>query len=145
MRLRNFLFALIIMLLSVQIIYAESGFIPWDADVNIADENIPLSRIKQEAKARPEKAVKHRHRKSRTVYNGPQGGAYFLIRFFQVVISPQDGPHCRFSPTCSAYGRQAVERFGSLLGPMLAGDRLIRCNPFSPPGADPVPEKLLSR
>ncbi|HON15659.1 MAG TPA: membrane protein insertion efficiency factor YidD [Spirochaetota bacterium] len=77
------------------------------------------------------------------VYNGPQGGAFFLIRFFQIVMSPQDGPNCRHIPTCSAYGKDAVLKHGAFWGAILAGDRLLRCNPFYPPSKDPVPEKLL--
>jgi hypothetical protein len=77
------------------------------------------------------------------VYNGPQGGAFFLIRFFQIVISPQDGPNCRHIPTCSAYGKDAVLKHGAFWGAILAGDRLLRCNPFYPPSKDPVPEKLI--
>jgi hypothetical protein len=77
------------------------------------------------------------------VYNGPQGGAFFLIRFFQIVISPQDGPNCRHIPTCSAYGKTAVLKHGAFWGAILAGDRLLRCNPFYPPSKDPVPEKLI--
>ncbi|MDY6933197.1 MAG: membrane protein insertion efficiency factor YidD [Spirochaetota bacterium] len=77
------------------------------------------------------------------VYNSPQGGTYFLIRFFQIVISPQDGPSCRFHPTCSNYGRIAILRFGAIIGAMLAGDRIIRCNPYSAPGEDPVPESII--
>ncbi|MCU0822845.1 MAG: membrane protein insertion efficiency factor YidD [Spirochaetes bacterium] len=76
------------------------------------------------------------------VYSAPQGGAFFLIRFFQIFISPQDGPGCRFKPTCSHYGKHAVLRYGSLLGSILAGERLLRCNPYSPPGPDPVPQRI---
>ena len=78
----------------------------------------------------------------RPIYNGVQGGAYILIRFFQIAISPQDGPSCRYSPTCSAYGRQAVQKFGAFFGALMVGDRLIRCNPYIPPGNDPLPDKL---
>jgi putative membrane protein insertion efficiency factor len=76
------------------------------------------------------------------VFSGIQGGAWLMIRFFQIVISPQDGPSCRFHPTCSAYGRQAVQKHGALLGAFMAGERLIRCNPYSTPGEDPVPDRL---
>jgi hypothetical protein len=76
-----------------------------------------------------------------SVYNGFQGGAYFLIRFFQVAVSPQDGPNCRHRPTCSAYGRQAVVKHGAFWGAVMAGERLLRCNPYYPPGNDPVPDK----
>ena len=114
---------------------AGNSFSPWDADVKIGDENIKSA---ASAKNIPAQRIS-------TVYSAPQGGAYFMIRFFQVVISPQDGPHCRFHPTCSAYGRHAVERFGGLIGGMMAGDRIIRCNPYNPPGDDPVPIKLFQK
>lgn len=61
------------------------------------------------------------------------------IIFFQQVISPQDGPVCRFHPTCSAYGRTAVARFGAFKGLLLAVDRLVRDNPYNPASEDPVP------
>lgn len=112
-------------------IAGDEGFGPWNADVRIADENLPRSA--------PRKA------RVTTVYSAPQGGGFFLIRFFQVAISPQDGPNCRFHPTCSQYGRIAVERFGLIPGSALAGDRLLRCNPFTPPGDDAVPASILGK
>ena len=65
-----------------------------------------------------------------------------MIRGFQKFISPQDGPNCRFKPTCSEYGKIAVLKYGALVGAFLAGDRLLRCNPYNAPGDDPVPESL---
>ena len=59
-----------------------------------------------------------------------------------MVISPQDGPNCRFEPVCSAYGKHALEKHGLILGLMLAGDRVIRCNPYNPPGKDPCPDTI---
>ncbi|HSV95754.1 MAG TPA: membrane protein insertion efficiency factor YidD [Spirochaetota bacterium] len=79
------------------------------------------------------------------MYGGPQAAGYLLIRFFQVVISPQDGPNCRFHPVCSVYAAAAVERFGLLAGSVLAGDRVLRCNPYTPPGEDPLPLEILGR
>lgn len=104
-------------------------FAPWNADVAGGDAHF----------SRP-----HRHAEARKspVHNGAQAGAWFLIRFFQLAISPQDGPNCRFHPTCSRYGKEAVERHGALAGAFMSGDRLIRCNPYNPPGDDPVPQKL---
>lgn len=109
-------------------VFALNNFIPWDADVKIADENI--------------QNYKEIKKQQVTVYNAPQAGGYFLIRFFQIWISPQDGPSCRFHPTCSAYGRISVMRYGVVFGGFLAGDRLIRCNPYTPPGNDPVPDEI---
>lgn len=64
-----------------------------------------------------------------------------LIRWYQRVISPHTLPACRFTPTCSAYAIEAIERFGAIKGTALALWRLLRCNPFGKHGYDPVPEK----
>jgi uncharacterized protein len=64
-----------------------------------------------------------------------------VIRFYQIVISPLKPPSCRFYPTCSHYGLEAVERFGALKGGWLAIKRILKCHPFHPGGVDPVPEK----
>ena len=48
---------------------------------------------------------------------------------------------CRFTPTCSNYGIEAIEKYGSFKGSILTIKRIIRCNPFTKPGYDPVPEK----
>ena len=58
------------------------------------------------------------------------------VRFFQTWISPVDGPRCNFSPTCSQFGYQAVERHGPVLGVMLTADRLLRCNYWTTAGPD---------
>ncbi|SDN89614.1 membrane protein insertion efficiency factor YidD [Bacillus sp. OK048] len=64
-----------------------------------------------------------------------------IIRFYQVVISPLKPPSCRFYPTCSHYGLEAVQRFGALKGGWLTLKRILKCHPFHPGGIDPVPEK----
>jgi uncharacterized protein len=64
-----------------------------------------------------------------------------IIRFYQVVISPIKPPSCRFYPTCSHYGLEAVQRFGALKGGWLTLKRILKCHPFHPGGIDPVPEK----
>ncbi|MBC3516595.1 membrane protein insertion efficiency factor YidD [Neobittarella massiliensis] len=62
-----------------------------------------------------------------------------LIRFYQKHISPATPPSCRFYPTCSAYAIEAISTHGALKGSLLAIWRILRCNPFSKGGYDPVP------
>lgn len=62
-----------------------------------------------------------------------------LIRFYKREISPMLPPSCRFTPTCSEYAMQAVEKYGALKGGYLALRRILRCNPFHKGGYDPVP------
>ena len=62
-----------------------------------------------------------------------------LIAGYQRFISPLLGPRCRFHPSCSAYAREAILRFGLMQGGWLTLRRLARCHPFSPGGYDPVP------
>jgi putative membrane protein insertion efficiency factor len=64
-----------------------------------------------------------------------------LIRFYQKVISPLKPPTCRFYPTCSHYGLEAIQRFGAIKGGWLTIKRILKCHPFHPGGIDPVPEK----
>ncbi|PLS14953.1 membrane protein insertion efficiency factor YidD [Bacillus sp. M6-12] len=64
-----------------------------------------------------------------------------IIRFYQIAISPLKPPTCRFYPTCSHYGIEAIKRFGALKGSWLAIKRIVKCQPFHPGGFDPVPEK----
>ena len=66
----------------------------------------------------------------------------FLIRLYQKNISPLTVSHCRFSPTCSNYAIEALEKRGLFVGSALAVWRILRCNPFNKHcGWDPVPEK----
>ncbi|WP_421157138.1 membrane protein insertion efficiency factor YidD [Peribacillus simplex] len=64
-----------------------------------------------------------------------------IIRFYQVAISPIKPPTCRFYPTCSHYGLEAINRFGPIKGSWLALIRILKCHPFHPGGIDLVPEK----
>ena len=62
-----------------------------------------------------------------------------MIRFYRKAISPHLGANCRFTPTCSEYAIEAVERHGALRGGLLAAKRVGRCHPFNRGGYDPVP------
>ncbi|PYZ91798.1 membrane protein insertion efficiency factor YidD [Salipaludibacillus keqinensis] len=64
-----------------------------------------------------------------------------LIRFYQKWISRFTPATCRFYPTCSHYGMEAIKRFGAVKGSWLTIRRLVKCQPFHPGGFDPVPEK----
>ena len=68
-----------------------------------------------------------------------KGLLLWLIRFYQRQISPLFPAHCRFTPTCSQYAWEAITKHGALQGTALALWRIIRCNPFSKGGYDPVP------
>ncbi len=68
-----------------------------------------------------------------------------LLDFYQRRISPRLPDACRFEPTCSEYARQAIERHGLIRGVVMAAWRLLRCNPFSKGGHDPMPEKARAR
>lgn len=62
-----------------------------------------------------------------------------LIRFYQLAISPHLPPSCRYVPTCSEYGYEAIERYGAIRGGWMTVKRVLRCNPFVKGGYDPVP------
>jgi uncharacterized protein len=62
-----------------------------------------------------------------------------LITLYQRFVSPAFPPRCRFYPTCSQYGKEAILRYGPFKGGYLAIRRLLRCHPLHPGGFDPVP------
>jgi len=61
------------------------------------------------------------------------------IRLYQKTISQALPPTCRFVPSCSEYGYQAIAKYGFMRGSLMAGWRILRCNPFNNGGFDPVP------
>ena len=69
----------------------------------------------------------------------PKRALLGAIRFYRRHISPMFPPCCRFTPTCSVYAIQAVEKYGALKGGFLALKRILKCHPFHPGGYDPVP------
>ena len=61
-----------------------------------------------------------------------------LINFYQKEISPWLGPRCKYEPTCSEYTKQAIEKYGAIKGTIKGAKRILRCNPFSKGGYDPL-------
>ena len=66
-----------------------------------------------------------------------------LIRGYQRLVSPLFGRRCKYHPSCSEYAAQAIARFGILRGLVLAAWRVLRCNPWSHGGFDPVEDQRL--
>lgn len=73
------------------------------------------------------------------ILSWPRRTIAMLIRGYQRVISPALPPSCRFTPSCSQYTLEAVERYGVVRGGWLGARRIVRCHPFHPGGYDPVP------
>jgi uncharacterized protein len=71
--------------------------------------------------------------------------AVLPIRLYQLAISPALGDRCKYEPSCSRYAIQAVQRYGVLRGVVLAAWRILRCNPWSHGGYDPVERQRLFR
>lgn len=65
-----------------------------------------------------------------------------LIKAYKYLISPLLGPRCRFYPSCSSYGLEAIQIHGAAKGSYLTLRRLLKCHPFHEGGFDPVPKKL---
>ncbi|MFS0690926.1 membrane protein insertion efficiency factor YidD [Sporosarcina sp. 179-K 8C2 HS] len=64
-----------------------------------------------------------------------------IITIYQKIISPLTPPSCRFYPTCSHYGVEAIQKHGALKGAWLTIRRILKCHPFHEGGFDPVPDK----
>ena len=69
----------------------------------------------------------------------------WLIKIYRRYLSPLKSTKCPYFPSCSEYGLEAIERHGAWKGGMLALWRILRCNPFSKGGYDPVPDKIKSK
>lgn len=68
-----------------------------------------------------------------------------LVRFYQLAISPFTPSTCRYSPTCSQYALEALQKHGLFFGSWLAFKRIFSCHPFGGSGYDPVPEKKIHK
>ncbi len=75
----------------------------------------------------------------------PKNWLIGFIRLYQKHLSARTSPVCRFTPTCSVYAIEALQRYGVVIGTGLALWRILRCNPFCRGGYDPVPEHLFRR
>ncbi len=64
--------------------------------------------------------------------------ALWMVRFYQTNISPLKPPSCIYTPTCSQYTYEAIQKYGVLRGIALGTERLLRCHPFSAGGHDPL-------
>ena len=69
-----------------------------------------------------------------------KGAVLAALRFYKAAVSPMLPPACRYTPTCSEYAMQAVEKHGVARGAWLATKRVLSCHPWSRGGYDPVPE-----
>jgi uncharacterized protein len=65
------------------------------------------------------------------------------VRLYQRFVSPAIPSRCKYHPTCSAYAVEAIRELGPVRGPIVAGWRLLRCNPFSHGGYDPLEDRAL--
>ena len=77
----------------------------------------------------------------RAVTGAPAGVLVLLVRVYQVTVGPHLGGHCRFVPSCSEYAIEALRTHGAVRGAYLAVRRLLRCQPCSGSGYDPVPPR----
>ena len=89
----------------------------------------------------------------KSVLNLPKRTVMVLIRVYQKTLStdhafwarPEKFRVCLYSPSCSEYTYQAIEKFGLIKGGLMGTARVIRCNPFATAGFDPVPDKFSLR
>lgn len=89
--------------------------------------------------AQIERAMIHLAEKHQITGNKNEKILIKLIKVYQKYLSPLKRTCCPYTPTCSRYGLEAIEKYGALKGGLLAVWRILRCNPFSKGGYDPVP------
>jgi len=77
--------------------------------------------------------------RGRICYNNMKKLLITLIKWYRKYISPMKRTKCPYVPSCSEYGLEAIEKYGAIKGSLLAVWRILRCNPFSKGGYDPVP------
>ncbi len=75
----------------------------------------------------------------KTITQLPAKFLILLIRIYQVTLSPFIGRNCRYIPTCSNYGIEAIKKYGAIKGGWLTFKRILSCNPWGGSGYDPVP------
>ena len=73
------------------------------------------------------------------IVNIPANILILLIKIYQYTLSPFIGRHCRYTPTCSNYGLEAIRKYGAIKGGWLTIKRVASCNPWGGSGYDPVP------
>lgn len=100
-------------------------------------EDTVLKNKRKEDKKRENEGVQELSNDTSRTYDG---AVVFLIKFYRRFISPLKKPCCRFTPSCSQYAIDAVREWGVCFGISLAIWRILRCNPFSAGGYDPVPK-----
>ena len=84
-------------------------------------------------------SLKEITKKVKSVKDVPRFCAEAFVLFYRRCISPLTPPSCRFTPTCSEYSMQALNKYGFLKGSWLTIKRILRCHPFSKGGYDPLP------
>jgi putative membrane protein insertion efficiency factor len=75
----------------------------------------------------------------------PRNLLVVVLRFYRAVISPLYGDVCRYYPSCSSYGLQAVQQYGVIRGSWMAVRRIARCHPWAAGGVDDVPQRLAKK
>jgi putative membrane protein insertion efficiency factor len=88
------------------------------------------------------RSVKDRGFPVRILKEGGRWLLLLLVRFYQIFLSPFFGGACKFYPSCSKYGYEAIAKHGAWRGSVLAMKRLLRCRPFTKGGFDPVPDVI---